>query len=329
MSCGFMPKLTAIIYTKFNPISIACEMSKRSSTKRWDRYSPKVSKMSGYHMGKVIGKGTYSKVCLAINPVTQKKVACKIINKKSSGDEYIQKFLPRELKIISFIDHPNIVSFYKVVQSPHNVYVFMDYCKYGDLLEYIREHGAFTEEKTRILFKQVLEAVHYLHCLDVAHRDIKCENIFLVSTNRVKLGDFGFARYCINEFGKKILSNTFCGSAAYAAPEILQGKYYDPKKYDIWALGCILYVMVTASMPFDDTDIRQMVKDQMNRNIKNFDYFWEWCSANMKRLIILLLEPNMSLRINTLQISNHPWIKSNEYRRSRRSLLSVSDSKLV
>ena len=63
----------------------------------------------------------------------------------------------------------------------------------------------------------------------------------------------------------KPLSNTFCGSAAYAAPEIIQGKAYDPRKHDSWSLGVILYIMVCGSMPYDDSNVRKMLKEQLAR----------------------------------------------------------------
>lgn len=80
--------------------------------------------------------------------------------------------------------------------------------------------------------------------------------------------DFGFARWCRDEKGRRILSDTFCGSTAYAAPEILQGTTYNPKMYDSWSLGCILFIMLTASMPFDDEDIPSMIRAQKNKLIK-------------------------------------------------------------
>lgn len=74
-------------------------------------------------------------------------------------------------------------------------------------------------------FSDIVSAVHYLHELDIAHRDLKCENIFLTSNENVMIGDFGFARTCRDlKTQKPIVSKTFCGSAAYAAPEILQVK---------------------------------------------------------------------------------------------------------
>lgn len=73
-----------------------------------------------------------------------------------------------------------------------------------------------------MIYRQVASAVDYLHGLDLAHRDLKCENIMLMADNRVKLGDFGFARHCKTAHGEEIMSKTFCGSSAYAAPEIIQ-----------------------------------------------------------------------------------------------------------
>lgn len=102
------------------------------------------------------------------------------------------------------------------------IYMLMDYCRHGDLLEYIKEYGSFSEDKAKYYFKQIVSAVSYLHALDIAHRDLKCENVFLMWNNHVKLGDFGFARTCTDSLGRKAMSDTFCGSAAYAAPEILK-----------------------------------------------------------------------------------------------------------
>ena len=74
--------------------------------------------------------------------------------------------------------------------------------------------------------RQLLSAVRFLHSLDLAHRDLKCENVLLASRDQIRISDFGFARYCRDKNGKRVLSNTYCGSAAYAAPEILQVVYF-------------------------------------------------------------------------------------------------------
>ncbi|VEN46974.1 unnamed protein product [Callosobruchus maculatus] len=262
----------------------------------------------GYEAGKVIGTGTYSKVYVVTNQM-QKKFACKVVRKREAGDSFISKFLPRELKIVGNIKHPNIVQVHQIIDMKHAVYMFMDYCEKGDLLEFIRMHGPFTVEQCKSIFKQVVDAVYYLHNLDVAHRDLKCENVFLTGKNFAKLGDFGFARYCRNKNGDYLMSDTFCGSTAYAAPEILQGQFYHPKKYDIWALGVVLHVMLTATMPFDDANPKQMLKSQLSNSIKRITRFWDECPQKVKELQIALLEADVRKRIDIKGVVEHDCFK--------------------
>lgn len=281
------------------------------------------SKM-GYRIGKSIGKGTYSKVCLALDK-KGRKYACKIINKKSSGCNFMKKFLPRELCILYSINHTHIVRIYNVLELNKAVYIFMDYCKNGDLLEYLRNRAPLEEKETSTFFRQIIDAVHYLHSLDIAHRDLKCENIFLMKNNKIKIGDFGFAQWCRDQSGIYRFSDTFCGSTAYAAPEILQGFCYDPKLYDIWALGCILYIMTTATMPFDDSNIISMIKYQLTRKIRVITSSWVKYSKNLRLLQNALLEPDVIKRISIEQVMVHPWINANNCGKSG-NISSVSDS---
>lgn len=87
----------------------------------------------------------------------------------------------------------------------------MDYCNNGDLLEYVKDRGYIKESRGQHYFRQILSAVKYLHGLDIAHRDLKCENVLLTTDDQVRLSDFGFSRYCRDTKGKRILSSTYCG----------------------------------------------------------------------------------------------------------------------
>lgn len=137
----------------------------------------------------------------------------------------------------------------------------MEWAGRGDLLGYVRLKGAIKESESRRLFGEMCAGIEYLHNMNIVHRDLKCENILLCTNNQIKIADFGFARILL----PKELSKTFCGSAAYAAPELLQGLPYHGTMADIWSLGVILYIMICSSMPFRDTNIKTLLSDQVHK----------------------------------------------------------------
>lgn len=111
-------------------------------------------------------------------------------------------------------------------------------------------HRRINETQCRKLFKQIAEGIEYLHSQNIAHRDIKLDNILIEEkTNMVKIIDFGFSCMCSSIQKLKI----FCGTPSYMAPEITMKKEYDGKTVDMWALGVLLYVMLTGVFPFKET----------------------------------------------------------------------------
>lgn len=104
----------------------------------------------------------------------------------------------------------------------------MQLAENGTLLDYVREKKFLDEGQSRILFRQLISAIQYIHSKGVVHRDIKCENLLLDENWNIKLIDFGFARKDTRtQDNQVVLSKTFCGSYAYASPEILKGKAHD------------------------------------------------------------------------------------------------------
>ena len=160
----------------------------------------------------------------------------------------------------------------------------MQYAVNGSILDLIHKHTRISEARACSIFHQIISAIEYCHSQGIAHRDIKCENILFDEDNVVKLIDFGFAK-CVKPFPKtngeeKLetliakksnppvkttkenpnLSETFCGSYAYASPEILRGLAYDPFSSDVWAMGCVLFTMVYGRLPFDDRHLGKLIK---------------------------------------------------------------------
>ena len=207
---------------------------------------------NGYLSGSSIGSGSYSKVKIARDVGNSDElVAVKIIDRALAPADYQQRFLPRELRYWPDLKHPNIVGLLEVFQTKRRVYMVLEYASGGDMLHYVQRFGYVDESRSRLWFGQVCSALRYVHSRGLAHRDVKLENVLLTGGVRasVKIADFGFV--CRSERNR--LSATYCGSRSYAAPEILAGLPYDPKKADVWAAGVVLYIFVTGRMPFNET----------------------------------------------------------------------------
>jgi len=131
-----------------------------------------------------------------------------------------------------------------------------------------------------------------------------CENILLCSNNQVKIADFGFARI----LRPTELSKTFCGSAAYAAPELLQGLPYEGTKVDIWSLGVILYIMICSSMPFRDSNIKTLLSDQ-RAPLHIPSTILPGLSREMKELLLKVLSFDHEKRIRMNDLRNDKWMK--------------------
>ncbi|XP_067834222.1 testis-specific serine/threonine-protein kinase 1-like [Heptranchias perlo] len=269
-----------------------------------------VLKKRGYTLGVNLGEGSYAKVKSAYSDRLKTNVAVKIIDRRKAPADFLEKFLPRELEILAMLNHRYIVKTFEIFEtSDGKVYIIMELGVQGDLLEFIKTRGALPEEVSRKMFRQLALAVKHCHELDVVHRDLKCENLLLDKDFNIKLSDFGFAKRCsTDDQGRPLLSKTFCGSAAYAAPEVLQGIPYQPKVYDVWSLGVILFIMVCGSMPYDDSNIKRMLRIQKEHRV-DFPRS-KVVPADCKELIYRMLHPDTTKRLTIDEVLEHPWLFS-------------------
>nr|XP_021000407.2 testis-specific serine/threonine-protein kinase 1-like [Parasteatoda tepidariorum] len=265
-------------------------------------------KEEGFEMGEVLGEGSYSVVRAATYKKTD--IAVKVIDRAKVSHDFSSKFLPREVEILSKIKHKSIISVIKIFNYPTKVYIFMEYLPRGDLLQHLREDGSLGEKKSKHYFKQMVGALQYLHGQNITHRDLKCENILLDNKDGIRIIDFGFCRKVVTSSGRRVLCETYCGSTAYAAPEVLQGTPYNPMLYDVWSLGCILFIMVTRCMPFDESNVRLMVEYQLKRKIKYPRRVT--VSFDVRDIIQKMLEPDVTKRISMDRISQHKWLTEDD-----------------
>ncbi|KAJ3094196.1 serine threonine-protein kinase [Physocladia obscura] len=196
----------------------------------------------------------------------------------AADQDDVRRLLDHEIEIWSMLEHPNVLGMIQMMDVDDAIFVVSELAQGGTLLDYIIKHARLQERETKKLFKQVVDAVLYLHSIaGVVHRDIKCENILLMESSppvdyvdtdnwvpTLKLADFGLSE-------KIKLANTdtslespatlmssepiFCiGSVHYCAPEELSSPRVPANSAagDVWSLGCVLYAMLSGSLPFND-----------------------------------------------------------------------------
>ena len=267
-------------------------------------HGPSTEIENGPHVGqytilKTLQKGKFGTVKLAKHITTGEKVAIKEIdkNKASKSD------LLREVKSLKCLDHPNILKLLQVVEKKdflgnHFLYIITEYAEGGDLFDYVGP-GLMQEDVVRNKFRQIVSAVHYCHQNKIIHRDLKLENILLDSKNNIKIADFGFSR----EFHTGNELNTYCGTVGYVAPEILQGQTYEGPGIDVWALGVILYELITDSPPFGELSAKTIKK----RVLRGEYHIPSYVSTECKNLINKILVLNPRHRASIEEIMKDEW----------------------
>ena len=171
------------------------------------------SEINNYSLEEDIGQGNFGKVKLAIYKPTNEKFAIKIINKNMLKIK-MRNVIFKENEIITKFNHINVIYVYNIIDTPENYYIVMEYCKKGELFDYIVKHQRINEDEASIFFYQLINGVEYIHSKGIAHRDLKPENILLTEDKILKIIDFGLS----HEFNGEIFLKTKCGSPSYASP---------------------------------------------------------------------------------------------------------------
>ena len=204
--------------------------------------------LSQYEVKGIIGKGTFSKVKLGINNQTKKKVAIKILEKSKIKTKNDFTRLKREIHILKNFSHINLIKTYEIIENANYHFIIMEYCKYGELFNYIIQKKRLSEKEACYYYYQLINGLEYIHSNGVVHRDLKPENLLISKGNILKIIDFGLSNF----YNGDNLLKTPCGSPCYASPEMVSGKKYNGYYIDIWSTGIILFVMLCGFLPFED-----------------------------------------------------------------------------
>jgi serine/threonine protein kinase len=272
------------------------ETEERIINQRW-KFIPK----------NAIGRGQFSKVYAGIDLQTDLKIAIKRID-LSTADDVIKVRVSEEIRIMTSLDHPNVVKTFDVgfeEQLGANrslvVYIVMEYCSGGDFAKFINRNP-MKESKARYYIHQLMKGLQYLRERSILHRDLKPANLLLSDDNQtLKIADFGFARYLEDAR----MTTTMCGSPLYMAPEVLFGQSYNGKS-DLWSVGVILYQCVYGKMPFDGVidyaQLLQFLRDKTIIHPKNVHI-----SPECIDLLCGLLQKQSRFRLDWDGFFYHRW----------------------
>ena len=277
-----------------------------------------------YKYGRLIGQGAFGKVNLGLNVLTGRVVAIKSFNKSNlnSNSENMKKII-YETNLMKKLNHPNITKILELFEEKEYILIIMEYINGGNLFSFLKKHRKVSEKTAKLLYKQIILGIKYMHEKNIVHRDIKLENILIDLNNNIKICDFGIGRV-LSSPEQPLFDQ--CGTPMYIAPEILlcsKEEGYKGFPVDIWSSGIVLYILLSGTLPFSfknsslSLDESESHINEDNNNSIELQYSIinkdpkeiENISEEAKDLLNKLLIKNPDDRITIEEILNHPWMK--------------------
>jgi 5'-AMP-activated protein kinase catalytic alpha subunit len=279
-------------------------------------------RIGSWNLIEEIGSGNTSTVFIGVNQRTEERAAIKIFFDTISALSAWEN----EKAILSSLCHDNIIFFKDSFQAMEFINsqghiskasaLVMELATSGSFLELVQHHQLLTEKVARRYFLQLIEALEHLHSRQIAHRDIKLENILLNSDDDIKIADFGYS----SKMDPSTLFTTPVGTVEYFAPEINSGYPHHGEQADLFAAGVFLFAVVTGHMPFE----RAVSADKLYQMLWTRDYktFWAFheklvkktnegilLSEELKDLVVTMLDKNPDRRLKATEIKMHPWMQ--------------------
>nr|XP_040048772.1 caM kinase-like vesicle-associated, like isoform X2 [Gasterosteus aculeatus aculeatus] len=266
-----------------------------------------------YEIGQVLRAKEFCELCLAKDRQTDKVFVCKKFLKKDGRK--VRKAAKNEIMILKLVTHPNILQLIDTFETRKEYFIIQELATGGDVFDWILDQGNYTERDASNVIRQVLEAVAYLHSLNIVHRNLKLENLMYYTENnhnKVVLRDFYLSRFENGPITEP------CGTPEYLAPEVVARHRYG-RPVDCWAVGVIMFILLSGNPPFYD-EIEEENADLHNRIIfcrivaGEFEFdspYWDDISPAAKELVCRLMEVDQMLRITAQDALWHEWIAGN------------------
>ena len=288
----------------------AKEEKKRKNTLFSRHKTIKSVELDDFQIMKVLGRGTFGKVCLVQYKPTKEYYAMKSLKKDVLLDmDQVQSTI-LEKKILQSLDHPFLVGMVFCFQTEERIYFIMPFIRGGELFQHLRKEKFFKEDKARFYAASMGIALEYLHNHGIVYRDIKPENILIGEDGYLKLIDFGMAKML--KGNEKAMS--FCGTPEYLAPEIITGEGHN-RAADWWSYGILLFEMLCGIPPFycentermydliTNAELRFPKRIQLSENAKDL----------IKKLLIKKQDKRLGVEKGFEEIKSHPFFQGFDF----------------
>lgn len=261
---------------------------------------------------KILGKGKFGIVKLGKNIVQKEEVAIKIFSKDNLIKNEYMHFIKTEIEVLKMCCHPNIIKLREICENQKLLYLVLDLCKGGCLMNYIERYiKKIDEMKIKEIMFKLLGCLEYLQIYRIVHRDLKPHNILMVDESYdsdIRIIDFGLSRI----IGPNEMCVETVGSLGYVAPEVLYEKPYSFSA-DVWSIGVIAYLLFSKKLPFDSiVSMNEIIRKTIEEEVEFEDSIWSKYSSQALDFVKKLLVKQPKQRMTIDEALNHPFININK-----------------
>lgn len=255
---------------------------------------------------RVVGVGGSGRVLQARHKPSGQYRAVKVMSKERlfQQEQRLQRVIT-EKRILSRLQHPFVVSLHWAFQTTTHLFLVLDFCGGGELFFHMLHRGRFEEPDGKFYFSEILLGLEYLHSQQVLYRDLKPENCLLDDEGHIRLTDFGLSK---DNLTNSALFTSFVGTAGYLSPEMAARQGHG-LPLDYYCLGCLLYCLLTGSLPHYEGDYKVMIQKRVKGEPVQFP---PWVNPDAQDILSGLLQPEPADRIGStrgaIEVKEHPWV---------------------
>lgn len=251
-----------------------------------------------YIIVRSLGQGGMADVYLAMDTVLDREVALKILRGDLANDPVALLRFQREANAASAINHPNIVEIYDVGAWDNKQFIVMEYVRGKTLKQLIAHRGALDQKEAVAIMKQLVEATSIAHSCNIIHRDIKPQNVLVKDDGTIKITDFGIA--LAQDAIQLTQTDSVMGSVHYLAPEVARGETATIKS-DIYALGVVMYELLTSEVPFRAETAVQVAMQHMQKDLPSIKESNATIYQSVENVVLKATAKNKNQRYNSAQ----------------------------